>query len=48
MGSIPGSGDPLEKEMAAHFYYSCLGNPIDRAQQATVHEVTQIQTQLGN
>ena len=43
-----GQEDPLEKEMAAHFYYSCLGNHIDRALQDTVHGVTQIRTQLGN
>ena len=39
MGSIPGSGNPLEKEMVTHYLtqYSCLGNPMDRAAwQATV------------
>ena len=29
-GLIPASGDPLEKEMATLFQYSCLGNPTDR------------------
>ena len=34
-----GPKDPLEKEMAAHSQYSCLGNSMDRgAWQATVHE----------
>ena len=38
--------DPPEKEMATH---SCLGNPMDRAAwQATVHGVTNSQTQLGD
>ena len=32
--------DPLEKEMATHSSYSCLGNPKDRgAWQAAVHGV---------
>ena len=43
-----GQEDPLEKEMAAHFNYSCLGNPTDTARQSTVHGVTHIRTQLGN
>ena len=30
MGSIPGSGRPLEKEMATPFQYSCLENSVDR------------------
>ena len=25
-----GQEDPLEKEMATHSSYSCLGNPMDR------------------
>ena len=25
-----GQEDPLEKEMATHFQYSCLGKPMDR------------------
>ena len=33
--------DPLEKEMAAHSKYSCLGNPKDRgAWWVTVHGIT--------
>ena len=29
--SIPGQEDPLEKEIATHFFqYFCLGNPMDR------------------
>ena len=36
-----GWGDSLEKEMATHFQYSCLGIPMDRgAWWATVHSVT--------
>ena len=36
-----GNGDPLQ--------YSCLENPMDRgAWQATVHGVTESQTQLSN
>ena len=27
VGSIPGSEDPLEKEIATHSTYSCLRNP---------------------
>ena len=37
--------DPLEKEMANPLQYSCLGNPIDSAWQATVHGVTRSWTQ---
>ena len=34
--------DPLEKEMATHFWESCLENPMDKgAWQATVHGVTE-------
>ena len=37
--------DPLDKEMATHSSYSCLGNPLDRgAWQATVQGVTKSQT----
>jgi len=36
--------DPLEKEMAAHSQYSCLGNSMDRG--ASVHRVTKSRTQL--
>ena len=35
-----GQEDPLEKEVATHLQYSCLGNPIDRgAWQATIDGV---------
>ena len=38
LGSIPGLGNPLEKEMAYLLQYSCLGNSMDRgAWQAAVH-----------
>ena len=44
-----GGEDPLEKEMATHFPYSCLENPTDRgAWWATVHKVAKSQTQLSN
>ena len=44
-----GQGDPLEKEIATHSSYSCLGNPMDReAWWATVHGVARSQTQLSN
>ena len=34
--------DPLEKEMATHFWESCLENPMDKgAWQATVHGVAE-------
>jgi len=37
--------DPLKKEMATHFQYSCLENPMDRgAWQATVHGVAESDT----
>ena len=43
-----GGEDPLEKEMATHFY-SCLENPMDRgAWWAAVHEVTKSQTRLSD
>ena len=36
--------DPLEKEMATHSSYSCLGNPMDRGAWWTiVHGVTMSQ-----
>ena len=39
--------DAMEKEMATHFQYSCLENPIDRgAWHATVHSVPKSLTQL--
>ena len=44
-----GQEDPLQKEMATHFQYSCLGDPMDRgAGRATVHGVTESQTQLSD
>ena len=40
--------DPLEKEMATHTQYSCLGNPMDRgAWQATIHWVTKVRCHLA-
>ena len=37
--------DPLEKGMATHSSYSCLGNPMDRgAWQVIVHGVVESQT----
>ena len=42
-GLIPGSENPLEKEMALQ--YSCLGNPMDRGVwQAIVHRVAELDT----
>ena len=36
-----GQEHTLKEEMATHFQYSCLGNPMDRgAWQATAHTVT--------
>ena len=42
-GSIPWSGrSPLEKEIANHSRYFCLGNPIDRGSWwVTVQEVAE-------
>ena len=34
--SLPGLKDPLEKEMATHFQYSCLENPMDRGAWHTI------------
>ena len=49
VGSIPGSEDPLEKEIATHSTYSCLRNPMDRgAWWATVHGVAKSRTGLHN
>ena len=43
-----GREDPLEREMATHSQYSCLGNPMDReAWQAIVHGVTKSLTWLS-
>ena len=39
--------DPLEKGMATHSSYSCLGNPMDRGDLwATAHGFAKIQTRL--
>ena len=39
-----GREDPLEKEMATH-WYSCLENPMDKgAGQATIYEIANSQT----
>ena len=44
-----GQEDPLEKEMATHFQYSCLEKPMDRgAWWAAVHGVTKSRTQLSD
>ena len=44
-----GREDPLEKEMATHFKYSCLENPMDGgAWRATVHGVTKSRTRLSD
>ena len=41
----PGQKDPLEEEMATHFWYSFLENPMDReAWWATAHGVAKCQT----
>ena len=46
-GSIPGSGRSPGVEHSNPLQYSCLENPTDReAWQATVHRVTESQTQL--
>ena len=44
-----GQEDPLEKEMATHFQYSCLENSMGRgAWQAAFHGVASSQTWLSN
>ena len=43
-GLIPGSEDPLEKQMATHSSISCLEN----SQDSTVHVVTKSQTGLSH
>ena len=46
-GSIPGWEDPLDEGMATHSSFLAWRIPMDRgAWQATVHRVTQSQTQL--
>ena len=49
MGSILGSGGPLEKELVTNlFQCPCLENPVDRgAWQATVHGVVKSGTQFS-
>ena len=48
-GSIPGSEDPLEKEMATHSNILTWRIPMDRgAWQATAHGITKSQTQLSD
>ena len=49
MGSIPGLGGSPGKGNGNPLQYSCLENTMDRgAWQATVHGVTNSQTQLSN
>ena len=49
VGMIPGLEDPLEKEIAAHSSYSCLGNPIDRGTLwAIVHGVLKSRSPLSD
>jgi len=48
-GSIPGLGRSLGKGNGNPLQYSCLENSMNRgAWQATVHRVTQSQTQLND
>ena len=42
--SIPGLEDPLEEEMATHFRYSCLENPVDRRAWWAIHGVAESDT----
>ena len=39
-----GREDPLEEEMVNPLQYSSWDNPMDRGQQATVHDVTKSHT----
>ena len=50
LGSIPGSGRSLEKEMTTHSsILSCLENPMDGgAWWATVHGIAKSRTQLSD
>ena len=49
LGSIPGLRRSLGKEHGNPSHYSCLENPMDTgAWRATVHGVTQSQTQLSD
>ena len=44
-----GREDPLEKETATHFKYSCLENSTDRGTwRATVHRVTRVRHDSAN
>ena len=45
-GSVPGLGRFSREENGNSFQYSCLGNPRERAWQATVHGVTKSGTGL--
>ena len=40
--SIPGSGRSPREGNDNPLLYSCLGNPMDRAWQATIHGVTRM------
>ena len=43
MGLIPGSGRSPEEGNGNPFWYSCLGNPVDRGTWwAIVHEVARV------
>ena len=49
VGLIPGSEDPLEKEMAAYSSILAWGNPMDRgARGAPVHRVAKSWTRLSD
>ena len=49
LGLIPGSGRTTGEGNGNPLQYSCLGNPMDEeAWWATVHAVTESQTQLSN
>ena len=49
LGLIPGSGRTTGEGNGNPLQYSCLGNPMDKeAWWATVHAVTESQTQLSN
>ena len=47
VGSILGSGSPLEEEVATQSNFSCLKNPTERgAWRVMVHKVEESQTRL--
>ena len=49
LSSIPGLGKSPGEENGNPLQFSCLENPMDReAWQATVHDITKSQTQLGS